>query len=399
MTTTGVTFAPVSFADLPGWVQDDHAAAFRAFRKSSGRVITAANSGSSAGKGQRHQALLSACASAQALAGRRLTAAAARAFFEAHFTPHRVLHDAPTGLLTGYYEPVLHGSRKPEGPFRIPIYRRPPDLVNLVDESMRGAHGGTLTHARKTTNGLQPFPTRAEIESGALKDRGLELLYLADPVEVFFMQVQGSGRIKLPDGTAVRVSYDGKNGHPYSSIGRHLIDTGQIPADQVSLDRLAQWLKADPKRARLAMWHNASYVFFRELEAKEAMGPLGVLDIPLTPGRSLAVDGGVHAIGTPVYVSAPALSHASRSGHFHRLMIAQDVGSAITGPERGDIYFRSGRAAGRLAGVTKHAGNFFVLLPRGHAPALTAPASSAAQAPEPARSSAMRKPVKASAKP
>jgi membrane-bound lytic murein transglycosylase A len=379
MTTTGVTFAPVSFDDLPGWSQDDHAIAFQAFRKSGERVLAAANSGSSASKGEWHQALLRACASAQALAGRRLAAAAARVFFEAHFAPHRVLHKEPEGLLTGYYEPVLHGSRKLEGPYHIPIYRRPPELVNLVDESMRGAHGTTLTHARKTANGLQPFPTRSEIESGALKDRGLELLYLADPVDVFFMQVQGSGRIKLPDGTAVRVSYDGKNGHPYSSIGRHLVDTGQLPANEVSLDRLAQWLRADPDRARTVMWHNASYVFFRELEGKEAAGPLGVLNIPLTAGRSLAVDAGVHAIGTPIYVSAPALSHASRSGPFRRLMIAQDVGSAIIGPERGDIYFGSGRAAGRLAGSTKHTGNFFVLLPRGQAPALTSPPGPAAR--------------------
>jgi membrane-bound lytic murein transglycosylase A len=192
-------------------------------------------------------------------------------------------------------------------------------------------------------------------------------MYLADPVDVFFMQVQGSGRIRLPDGQMVRVHYDGKNGYPYTSIGRHLIDTGVLTADQMSLDALAKWLRADPERGRKVMWNNASYVFFRELTGAEAGGPLGVIEIPLTDGRSLAVDAGVHAIGTPIFVTSPTLSHATKGGAFERLMIAQDVGSAIKGPERGDIYFGSGDEAGRLAGVTKHQGNFYVLLPRADA--------------------------------
>jgi membrane-bound lytic murein transglycosylase A len=399
MIASDVTFETVCFVDLPGWGQDDHAAAFRAFRKSCERVLAAVEGAPSTSNVVPPSALRHACDDARALGRWRVTRAAARVFFETHFTPHRVLHKAREGLLTGYYEPVLYGSRRREGRFQTPIYRRPPDLVNLVDESMRGAQGQTLTHARKTDDGLQPYPTRAEIESGALRDRGLELLYLADPVDVFFMQIQGSGRIKLPDGTAIRVSYDGKNGHPYSSIGRHLIDTGQLAADQVSLRGLIMWLKADTERARKVMWHNASYVFFRELEGEGATGPLGVLDIPLTPGRSLAVDAGVHAIGTPIYISAPTLTHPSLSGSFQRLMIAQDVGSAIKGPERGDIFFGSGPAAGRLAGVTKHAGNFFVLLPRAGAPALAAACGSGPRASEAARSAATGKHFKTPAKP
>jgi membrane-bound lytic murein transglycosylase A len=395
MLAADFTFEPVSFADLPGWAQDDHRAALGAFRKSCERTLV--EGCTSTRSGEWYAALSCACEHALALIRRRVSGAVARGFFETYFTPHRVLHNAPEGLLTGYYEPVLYGTRTPEGRFRTPIYRRPPDLVNLVDEAMRGAQGETLTHARKTENGLEPYPTRAEIESGALKDRGLELLYLADPVDAFFMQIQGSGRIKLSDGTAIRLSYDGKNGHPYSSIGRHLIDTGELVAEQVSLGGLAKWLKADPKRAKKAMWHNASYVFFRERAGEEAKGPLGVLDIPLTAGRSLAVDASVHAVGTPIYVSAPTLLHALPAGPFQRLMIAQDVGSAINGPERGDIFFGSGRAAGRRAGVTKHVGNFFVLLPRGPATRLAAPAGSTRR--RPARSTTMRKPVKAFAKP
>jgi membrane-bound lytic murein transglycosylase A len=399
MTTLDVTFEPVSFADLPGWGQDDHAASLGAFQKSGERLLAAVRGGTLTSTNAPPEGLLSACEDAQALGRRRPTRAAARAFFETHFTPHRILHQAREGLLTGYYEPVLYGSRQPEGRFQTPIYRRPPDLVNLVPESMRGAQGKTLTHARNTDNGLQPYPTRAEIETGALTGRGLELFYLADPVDVFFMQIQGSGRIKLPDGTAIRVSYDGKNGHPYSSIGRHLIDSGQLAPDQVTLHNLATWLKADPERGKKVMWYNASYVFFRELAGEQANGPLGVLDIPLTPVRSLAVDASVHAIGTPIYVGAPTLTHVTQCTPFQRLMIAQDVGSAIKGPERGDIYFGSGRAAGKLAGVTKHSGNFFALLARSEAPAPAGVAGPGRNRSERTGVTAAGKPLKARAKP
>ena len=289
----------------------------------------------------------------------------ARAFFERNFTPSAVENKTKPGLLTGYYEPVLKASRTPQGPYQTPIYKRPADLVTIIPETHRGAvKPGTLTHVRKTEKGNEPYFTRAQIDQGALKGKGLELLYFADSVDVFFMQIQGSGRIQLTDGTSVRVHYDGKNGHPYSSIGRYLIDKALLAADKVSLGALATWLKADPARANKVMWHNASYVFFRELKGDEAGAPLGALNVPLTAGRSLALDPSFHALGTPVYVSAPTLTHVTKSAPFNRLMIGQDVGSAIKGPERGDIYFGSGDAAGQVAGVTKHPGRFFVLVPK-----------------------------------
>lgn len=363
MTNAAVSFKPTAFSDLPGWQHDDHAAAFKTFLKSCDRVIAAVKAGNKAGPRPANPALLSACDSAMLLASKRVADASAKAFFEAHFTPHRVVHAANSGLMTGYYEPVIDAARTPSSAFSTPIYRRPADLVNIVDEASRGAKSEALTHGRKTVKGIEPYATRAEIEQGILKGQGLELMYLASPVDTFFMQIQGSGRLRLPDGSMVRVSYDGKNGHPYSSIGRHLIDTGAFPADKMSLAALGAWLKADPERGRRVMWHNKSYVFFRELQGEEAKGAIGVLNIPLTPGRSLAVDAGVHAIGTPIYVDAPTLGHATISGRFSRLMIAQDVGSAIKGPERGDIFFGSGRVAGKIAGVTKHPGNFYVLQP------------------------------------
>ena len=191
----------------------------------------------------------------------------------------------------------------------------------------------------------------------------LELLYLKDQVDVFFMQVQGSGRIELPDGEKVRVTYDGKNGYPYTSVGRVLIDDGHLTADEMSLKSLKRWLKSDKDRAKPVMWKNKSYVFFRELSGAQARAPLGVDKHSLQTGRSLAVDTSYYAIGTPIYVDAPEITHATKSGVFRRLMVAQDVGSAIKGTERGDIYFGSGDEAGRLAGITKQPGHLYALLP------------------------------------
>jgi membrane-bound lytic murein transglycosylase A len=364
---TNISYQPVTFAQIPSWEEDDHAAAFKTFRKSCDRVLAAARDRATAEKvpppAPPPLALVAACEAASRQTG-AVTKAGAKAFFEQHFTPNAVVHTGPNGLLTGYYEPLLTGSRTPQGEYQTPIYKRPPDLVNLIDETQRGAVGMTLTHARKTDAGVEPYATRAAIEQGALKEKNLELMYLTDPVEVFFLQIQGSGRVRLTDGSIVRVHYDGKNGHPYSSIGRYLMEKGLLAADKVSMGALKRWLKDDPERGKKVMWQNASYVFFRELKgAEQAKGPLGAMQIPLTPGRSLAVDPGHHALGLPIYVSAAGMKHVNKAGVFNRLMVAQDVGSAIKGPERGDIYFGSGDAAGRLAGVTKHAGKFIVLLP------------------------------------
>jgi len=355
------TLQPATFADLPGWQNDDHLLAFKTFLKSCDCVIKAEDKPASRVAPSKAGAaeLASACRAAKALEA--ATKVSAKGFFEEHFVPNRVVQKNPQGMLTGYYEPVLEGARTAQGRFQTPVYRRPPDLVNVVAETERASKPDGLTHMRKTEAGETAYPTRAEIEQGALAGKGLELLYLEDPVDVFFMHIQGSGRIKLTDGTTVRINYDGKNGHPYTSIGRYLIDKGLLAADKVSLQFLCKWLRADRERGKQVMWQNQSFIFFRELG--DGDGPLGALKVPLTPGRSLAIDTAYHTLGTPVYVSAPSLQHARKDGGFNRLMVAQDVGSAIKGPERGDIYFGSGEKAGRVAGTTKHPGNFFVLIP------------------------------------
>jgi membrane-bound lytic murein transglycosylase A len=371
MPTSSMTLSPVAFADLPGWESDDHLAAWKVFLSSCPTVI--ARAGKTVGATPDPQALVHVCRAALAAADAgKQTKAGAKAFFESHFRPQSVGHDGAEGLLTGYYEPLLAGSRVRSGAFQTPIYRRPPDLVNMVAESDRGAKSAQLTHMRKTDGGLEPYLTRAQIEQGALKNQGLELMYFRDPVDVFFMQIQGSGRVELPDGSKVRVSYAGKNGYPYTSIGRALISDGAIEPSKMSLKALKAWLRADRERGRKVMWQNKSYVFFRELSGKEGDGAVGALGTPLVAGRSLAVDTAFHSLGIPIYVCAATLTHAedkrSRKTGFARLMIAQDVGSAIKGPERGDIYFGSGNRAGRIAGTTKNAGRFFVLLPQEEAP-------------------------------
>jgi membrane-bound lytic murein transglycosylase A len=369
MQTSAITFDPIPFNELPGWSTDDHLAAWKAFLASCGPLLKIGRGDAKPGSYGSPAALLEACtlATTAAKSGVPQTRQGARLFFETFFTPHRISGTQSAGLLTGYYEPLVKGSRIPDATFKIPIYRRPADLVNVVAESERGAKSAAYTHLRKTGHGLEPYLTRAEIEQGGLKGQGLELMYFKDPVDVFFMQIQGSGRVELPDGEKVRVTYDGKNGYPYTSIGRVLIDAGQLTAEAMSLKALKQWLRADRERAKALMWKNQSYVFFRELTGDEAKGAMGVNGIPLQPGRSLAVDTSFHAIGTPIYVDAPEITHATKTGGFRRLMIAHDVGSAIKGSERGDIYFGSGDDAGRLAGITKQPGRFFVLLPEAKA--------------------------------
>ncbi len=361
-----VVWEPVAFADIPGWADDDHAAAMAAFLES-GRRLPAASAQ------QPDAALANVCRQAlERFGGSGPDGPTARGFFEARFVPHRLRHDGPRGLLTGYYEPIIAGSREPGGRFVVPLYRRPADLVNLVSEAERGARAGGLTHMRRLPSGaLVPYPTRSEIEQGALAGQGLELAWFEDPVDVFFLQVQGSGLIRLPDASTMRVTYDGKNGYPYTSVGRTLIDGGAIAETDMSLQVLGDWLRADRERGRRAMWANASFAFFREVTAAAGDGvagdgahdaPLGVLGSPLHPLRSLAVDTASHALGTPIWVSAPSLTHAdTQGGSFARLMVAHDVGSAIRGPERGDIFFGTGDAAGARAGITKHTGSFIVL--------------------------------------
>lgn len=362
-------FEALSFDALPGWREDDHLAAFGAFLISARRLIDLAVAGSGYLGIQASPELLRVARQAVEEGGAVATKIAARTFFETWFQPHRVCHNGPESLFTGYYEPVLEGARRPDGVFRWPLLRRPDDLVNIVAESERGQNAERLTHGRREGDQIVPYATRKDIESGALDEKNLAFLWLRDAVDLFFLHVQGSGVIALREGGETRVTYDGKNGHPYTSIGRYLIETGQFVDAEMSLENLKIWLRRLPQAGQDAMWQNKSYIFFRELGQEEPASALGVMEIPLTAGRSMAVDTGFHEIGTPIYVSVPGLAtfddgSGDKVSGLKRLMIAQDVGSAIRGPERADIYYGTGDEAGLRAGVTIHPGTFYVLKPK-----------------------------------
>lgn len=343
------------YTALPGWRDDDHWLALLAFRASCGaRTTRPAN--------RQHRHVDRALAALAGPLARLMRAGAgdrrrARRFFERHFRPIAVgPPGAPGGLLTGYFEPELDGALAASADCRFPIYARPPELVDTVDPVYRASETGNAHPAA--------YFTRREIDQGAIAGRGLELAYVKDEVALYFMHVQGSGRIRLADGRVLRVGFDGKNGRAYTSIAKRLVERGELSRDDVTLPVLDAWLRADPVRARKLLQENESFIFFRLNDQLAATaGPLGAMNVALTAGRSLAVDAALYPLGLPIYVSAPTLDLHGQSS-FNRLMIAQDVGSAIRGEQRGDIYWGSGSDAGRLAGTTKHRGSFSVLLPR-----------------------------------
>lgn len=372
MTTLPIEFKPLSFAEVPGWREDHHLDALLAFLASAERLLAQNASGAGFLEKPTSEALRAIANSASSCVGAiGDDPAKARAFFETHFQPHRVIHDDDTGLLTGYYEPVLKASKTPTARYSVPLLRRPDDLINLVSEADRGQFGDELTHARQTDTGVEPYSTRAEIEGGALDEQNLAFAWLECPVEAYFLHVEGSGQLEFEDDSRARVTYDGKNGHPYTSIGKALIDDGVFEKQEMSFAALKAWLLADKGRAVKVFQKNQSYIFFRPLGADEPDTALGVQQIPLQPLRSLAVDTTYHEIGTPIFVVAPELRHAEdEATGFAKLMVAHDVGSAIRGPERGDIFFGTGAGAGEKAGQTVHRGSFYVLKPK-----LTIPSS------------------------
>ncbi len=387
MRLSALQLKPLSYADIPGWQDDDQSLAVGALKRSAHCLQAVLTAEHRAGAGLavdtatptpgRANTTVEAAADAFLTELKSLPegleTAAARAYFEAHFTPFA--HGAnELGFLTGYYEPVLDGARRRGGAYQIPVYRLPDDLVKISDDRLRGHLDGALTAARKTEAGPVPYYTRREIEEGALAGRGLELLYLADAVDAFFLHVQGSGLIRLADeaGRVVRIGYAGKNGHPYTSIGELLIERGEIAAEDMTLEALRAWLEADALRGRQLMQENRSYIFFEEQAYRAGEGPLGAAGVPLEAGRSLAVDAGLIDLGLPVFVVSERLRHHGQTG-FRRLMVAQDVGSAIKGRQRGDIFWGTGDEAGRLAGETMHEGRFIILVPNPVVDSLSGP--------------------------
>ena len=350
-----LTLAPASFAELPAWQQDDAAAALAAFRRSCA-VITASKEPAATALGDGVAGTLAdwqpICMSAATLDAQ--DAAAARGFFEGAFRVWRAGNNGRTeGLFTGYYEPELAGAREPGGAYGTPLLRRPPDLVMVELGLFRPDWRGERIAGRVVDGRLKPYEKRAAIERGALDRYHLGFVWVEDPVDAFFLQIQGSGRVRLPDGSLLRVGYDGQNGQPYVPIGRILVERGELPRDAVSMQAIRGWIKAHPAEGKALMEENPSYVFFRELTGD---GPIGAEGVVLTPGRSLAVDRKFVPLGVPIYVDA--------GEGLQRLMVAQDTGGAIRGPVRGDLFWGFGSDAAARAGGLKAPGGYYLLLPK-----------------------------------
>ncbi|MEX0337655.1 MAG: murein transglycosylase A [Arenibacterium sp.] len=310
------TYRILSFAELDGWAKDDHAAALTAYLETCPDI--------------KEPDWHSLCALAQTQ-----KKADARAFFELFFRPV-LIEDGDPGLFTGYFEPELDGARSPSGKYRYPVYKMPSEA-----------------------RGSNPWLTREQIlTSDVMRNRGLEIAWVDDPVELFFLQIQGSGRIRLTNGDTVRVGYGGANGHPYRSIGVELVRRGVYNAHQVSAQVIKNWVRRNPAAGRHLLFHNPSYVFFRELPHLPAdRGPLGAMNRSITTMRTVAVDPAYTPLGAPVWIEKDG------ENPLRRLMVAQDTGSAIKGAQRADVFFGTGDAAGAAAGRLRDPGRMFVLMP------------------------------------
>lgn len=365
-----------SFDDLPGWADDDHAAALASFNRSCAAILAFPDDRSMRGSGYAGTAAdwKPACAEAHTL-----DPGSARSFFERAFTPVAVSDNGEaSGLFTGYYEPELRIARTRGGEYQTPIWPRPKDLVSVELGDFRDGLRGQRIAGRVVDQKLVPFPDRAAIVGGALDTAETPIAFAADPFDVFNLEIQGSGRGVLPDGSTVRLAYAGQNGHSYVAVGGVLIREEGVPRSEMSMQRIRRWVRENPDRGQALMNRNPSYVFFKEEPlADPTAGAAGAKGVSLSTGRSLAVDLKFHSLGVPVFLdaTAPAPQEGEADVIFRRLMIAQDTGGAIRGPVRGDVYWGAGAQAESVAGRMKHQGRYWLLLPTPLAARAVAPES------------------------
>lgn len=353
------TLSPSGFADLKGWQDDDHSAAFAAFRRSAIQC----------GIKQYRTGSLGLCPSmmgeafAHARENPELDRRQARDFFEHYFQPACLkAPDGGRGFVTGFYEPIHHASSVKTERFSVPLRRRPADLVNIEPGNVPGLDP-YLAFARKSGADFSEYHDRAAIEAGALQDQSLEFAFIESKVDAFFIHVQGAARLLMEDGMVKRITYAAKSGQRFTGAGKVLAELGEIALEQVTMQSIRAWLAKHPERVDEILQQNRSYIFFRdEMVANDELGPVAAAKVPLMAGRSLAVDRLIHTFGTPFHIASEKLDHDHQP--FQRLMIAQDTGSAIVGPARGDLFIGSGDEAGAIAGQIRHAADFHILLPR-----------------------------------
>lgn len=366
------------FSLIDGWNEDDHAAALACFRVSARKILDQTYREAKFGPILDDLANVARISLSTTFDGRN-TDSAARNFFQQNFVPFRHIDsagnkekstksgnyasDSFSGFVTGYFEPEINASYSQTEKYHHPLYAKPKDLIELDDASRPANWNNSIRFARKVENGYEPYFDRTQIEQGALANKGLEIAWLENPVDAFFIHIQGSARLRFSDGTTKRLSYAAKNGHPYKSIGSVLVRDGTMAKEQLTMDTLRSWMEQDLVRAAKLMEHNRSFIFFSlQNDADPSLGPAGAASVPLTPGRSLAIDHTLFTYGMPAWLTTE-LPLPQQARPFQRLMIAQDTGSAITGPARGDIFVGSGDEAGMVAGSIRHACEFVVLLP------------------------------------
>ena len=354
------TLRVTKWGALPGWVADDIRPAWDAFLQSC-TVL------------RNQQLWEEICALANSMQKR--DNATLRQFFERHFVPYQVLNSdgGSDGLITGYYEPLLKGSRRPSKRYRYPLYTTPDELLIVDLSKVYPELKGLRLRGRLEGRRVVPYYSRSEIENdvsnGTSRLQGHELLWVEDAVELFFLQIQGSGRVEMEGGEIVRVGYQEQNGHPYKSIGKLLVERGELSLDEASMQGIKEWGRRNPGRLNELLHQNPSYVFFRERPA-DLFGPLGAFGVPLTAGRSLAIDPRVIPQGTPVFLST---TWPNSSKQLHRLMMAQDAGGAIKGGVRADFFWGFGEEAANHAGKMKQIGKMWVLMPNGYEPRIQTP--------------------------
>lgn len=346
----------LTFDALPGWAADNHRAALSSLQRICSKPELLKNTGT--------DLVLKADdfeAQCPEIEVALKTPKAARSFLESHFSPYRVVRK---GFVTGYFEPELRASRHRTAVFQTPLHRKPSGLETVSPKNRPPDWPADLSHGRLQNGILIEMPDRGAIMDGALDQEALELVWLESPIDAFFVHVQGSARLRLDDGSVMRVGYAGKTGHPYTGVARLLVKRGEGAPEDFTMSGLRTWLETNPDRRDALLRENRSYIFFREVVGAEPeQGPVGSAGIALSPGRSLAVDPAHIPFGALVFVSASFKDPDTPKRSFARLMVADDSGSAIKGPVRGDIFAGSGKVAGDVAGDIRHEAEFVLLLP------------------------------------
>ena len=346
---------PSSWIELPAWGKEPLRPSLAAFLRSC-TVL------------DKQDAWRGVCGAAQALPPNATERQLAE-FFQSHFDPHQVVNadESTSGMVTGYYEPLLRGSRMPSSRYRYPLYAAPQDLLTIDLTALHPDLKGRRLRGRLEGNRVVPYFSRGDIDQAQPPLKGLELVWVDDAVDAFFLHIQGSGQVELENGERLRLGYADQNGHPFKSLGGLLIRRGELPPERASMQGIKDWARRHPRKVQEFMNANPSYVFFRELP-KDLPGPLGALGVPLTPERSIAVDPRVIPLGVPVYL---ATTWPNTSSPLNRLMVAQDTGGAINGAVRADFFWGFGDPAGNQAGKMRQSGRMWVLLPKGYQPPST----------------------------